>query len=50
VFIPIRAFIILGILHKFKRGYTYYQRVYDNNSAVAGIEICRFLDNKDFDV
>jgi hypothetical protein len=49
-FIPLRYIIILGLLKKFTRGYTYYERVYANNIEIAKIEISRFLNDENVDL
>lgn len=47
--LPIRYFLIALYIKKFLRGRTYYDRVYKNNIEIGKIEICRFLENENFD-
>jgi hypothetical protein len=42
-FLPIRFFIVLGLIRKFNRGKTYYQRRYTGNMEACKIEIRNFL-------
>lgn len=48
-FLPLRYILIVFYVFKFKKGYTFYERVYKNNIECGRIEICRFLDDKNFD-
>jgi hypothetical protein len=42
-FLPLRYFVIVGLLLKFNRGKTYYQRRFIGNQEVCKIEIRNFL-------
>jgi hypothetical protein len=42
-FLPLRYFVLIGILKKFNRGSTYYQRKYTGNKEVCKIEIFNFF-------
>jgi hypothetical protein len=48
--LPIRYFVILGLLMKFSKGKTYYKRRYDSNKEAIKIEISNFMvENKCID-
>jgi hypothetical protein len=42
-YLPLRYFVLIGILKKFNRGSTYYQRKYTGNKEVCKIEIFNFF-------
>jgi hypothetical protein len=42
-FLPLRFFVILGLLKKFNRGKTYYKRRYTGNKEACKIELRNFL-------
>ncbi len=47
-FLPIRYFVIIGLITKFSRGQSYYQRRYTGNKEACKIEIYNLMTDNNY--